>query len=438
MVMAVAVSMAMSQVRSRRRLWPRWSASGWGRLFLVPVLVGTVALLSGCALFRESPPEPKQEAAQIEPPEWQIDPRTAAIRHLLIAGVALQREQPEQALVHYSQAMRLTRDPLVVERAVQLAVLLQDDERAEAAAQRWSELAPERIEAHQLLGLLALRRGEVEQGRVHWARFVEGWPGSTGDAFVQLLRLLDHGVDEAAAFAALAEVAAEYADIAQAQWVLAQSAERAGEPQRALSAAAQALTLAESDARLYPRIALFKGSLLQRQGDVQMALELFEEALKVAPEHVDLLYGRGIARAAAGDDRGAEADFRRVLAQAPHDPHAQNALGYTLADQGRDLEEAYELISRALARRPESAAILDSKGWVLYRMGELERALEYLERAFEKEQDAEIAAHLGEVLWELGERERARAVWREAVAEDPEHQVLRETLQRYGVDPGDE
>ncbi len=93
----------------------------------------------------------------------------------------------------------------------------------------------------------------------------------------------------------------------------------------------------------------------------------------------------------------------------------------------------YELISKALALEPEEPAILDSMGWVLYRKGEYEEALEYLNKAFERFPDPEVAAHLGEVLWVTGDTEAALAIWRAALDEDPEHKILLSTLERLGV-----
>ena len=110
-----------------------------------------------------------------------------------------------------------------------------------------------------------------------------------------------------------------------------------------------------------------------------------------------------------------------------------NALGYTLADQTDRLDEARELIGRALALRPEDPYIMDSMGWVEYRLGQLDSAKALLSEAYQVNGDVEIAAHLGEVLWELGELENARSIWSEASEVDADNPILRETLKRYPV-----
>ena len=95
------------------------------------------------------------------------------------------------------------------------------------------------------------------------------------------------------------------------------------------------------------------------------------------------------------------------------------------------LEEAYGYIQRAYEKKPDDPAVLDSLGWVLYRLGRHDEALGYLRRAAGKLEDGEIAAHLGEVLWESGRHDEANKVWDEALKFDPEHPVLKHTLERY-------
>ena len=123
--------------------------------------------------------------------------------------------------------------------------------------------------------------------------------------------------------------------------------------------------------------------------------------------------------------------MRALLAENPNNAHALNALGYTLADATDRVQEAYDLISRALSMRPDDPFILDSMGWVQYRLGNNTDAIGYLERALSIRSDAEIAAHLGEVLWVMGETDRAREVWTKAKQEHPDNHVLNETIERF-------
>jgi tetratricopeptide (TPR) repeat protein len=114
----------------------------------------------------------------------------------------------------------------------------------------------------------------------------------------------------------------------------------------------------------------------------------------------------------------------------PDNATVLNTLGYTLADETDRHSEALELIEKALALAPDEPAILDSMGWVLYKLGRLKEAQNYLERAYELMRDPEIAAHLGEVLLALGDNEKALQIWQEAIVESPEHEGLLATIER--------
>ena len=161
------------------------------------------------------------------------------------------------------------------------------------------------------------------------------------------------------------------------------------------------------------------------------ARAVYDEALSVFPDDDTLLYARGLHAMKRGQIELGERDLRQIIEADPEHADALNALGYTLADQTDRFEEALALIERAHALKPEEPAILDSLGWVHYRLGDLERALDYLQQANDLLQDGEIAAHLGEVLWALGRRTEAWAVWDKAVDADPEHAYLQEVVGRH-------
>lgn len=132
-----------------------------------------------------------------------------------------------------------------------------------------------------------------------------------------------------------------------------------------------------------------------------------------------------------GQTGQAEADLRRVLEIKPGDAVALNALGYTLADHNQRLDEARDYIERALEQQPDNAAFLDSKGWLLYREGKPEEALDWLRRAWEQFKDPEVAAHYGEVLWKLDRKDKAREIWQRGLDENPdEGDKIHETMQR--------
>ncbi len=200
----------------------------------------------------------------------------------------------------------------------------------------------------------------------------------------------------------------------------------------------QARAWFDEQRRLYPqrRQALFglESELLNRAGYESEAMTLLDSALQEAPGANTLLYARAMLYEQRGDLAFMERDLRAILEDDPDNATALNALGYTLANRTPRLDEALQLISRALELQPGEPAILDSMGWVLYRLGRNDEAMDYLARAYAEFPDPEVAAHLGEVMWVSGDRPGALAIWRAAHALDPQHKVLRETLQRLGVD----
>lgn len=160
------------------------------------------------------------------------------------------------------------------------------------------------------------------------------------------------------------------------------------------------------------------------------ALATLDAALEIHPDDIELLYARSLVHERAKRTEAAEADLRRNLALKADDARALNALGYLLTTQSTRYTEARSLIEKALALEPEDAAIQDSMGWVLFRLGQVAEARVWLEKAYAQQKDAEIAAHLGEVLWVLGDKDSARTLWKAALGENPDHAVLRETVQR--------
>ena len=184
------------------------------------------------------------------------------------------------------------------------------------------------------------------------------------------------------------------------------------------------------------RLYRVEAELLSRAGDRAGALAVFDRALDAQPDDVELLYSRALLQERLGNVDAAIADLRRVRALQPDSPVAKNALGYLLADRGSPTQwdEARRLIGEALEREPQNAAYLDSMGWVLFRLGDLDGARDWLLRSWAAQRDAEVGAHLGEVLWRLGAPDAAREIWLEALRLDAEHPVLIDTLRRLDAD----
>jgi tetratricopeptide (TPR) repeat protein len=179
---------------------------------------------------------------------------------------------------------------------------------------------------------------------------------------------------------------------------------------------------------------LLEAELLARRERPREALAVYARALGAMPDDTRLLYARALLAVEQGDAAAGVRDLRRVVELKPDDAEALNALGYTLADTSPHGDprqrEALELIQRALKLKPDEPAIIDSMGWVRYRMGDLDASLADLRRAYAKQPDPDIAAHLGEVLWVKGEREEARRIWEEGRRKDARNKALLETIRR--------
>jgi tetratricopeptide (TPR) repeat protein len=178
---------------------------------------------------------------------------------------------------------------------------------------------------------------------------------------------------------------------------------------------------------------LLEAELRKDDNNFDGELDTYVRALAAFPDEKQLLYARALMWERRDDIPRAEADFRKILAIDADDVNALNALGYTLADRTDRYQEALELIARAIAAQPDSAAIIDSYGWVLYRLGRKEEALTELRRAFTKQKDAEIAAHLAEVLWVLGQKDESRKYFEESRKIDPDNRSLRRAIEKTGV-----
>jgi len=161
------------------------------------------------------------------------------------------------------------------------------------------------------------------------------------------------------------------------------------------------------------------------------AFQLLGEALQKAPDQPDLLYDHALTAEKIDRFDVLESSLKRLIQLKPDHAHAYNALGYSFADRNLRLPEAKKLIEKALEISPGDFFIIDSMGWVLYRMGDLKGAAEQLRRAWRGRPDGEIGAHLGEVLWMLGERDEARRIWQEALKASPENDTLQKTLKRF-------
>ncbi|KVL24107.1 tetratricopeptide repeat protein [Burkholderia ubonensis] len=168
----------------------------------------------------------------------------------------------------------------------------------------------------------------------------------------------------------------------------------------------------------------------KRYGEAEMRLS---RAVADFPDDPDLRYDYAMAAEKTGHYATMEQQLRELIRTQPDNPQAYNALGYSLADRNQRLREASKLIEKANALAPNDAYIMDSLGWVKFRMGDTAGATKVLRRAYDLQPNAEIGAHLGEVLWKSGAQEEARTAWRAAQKLEPDNDTLVQTLKRLQI-----
>ena len=175
---------------------------------------------------------------------------------------------------------------------------------------------------------------------------------------------------------------------------------------------------------------LVEAETLSANKQDERAWKVLQQALLQYPDDLNLLYTRAMQAEKRNDLAQMEKDLRLIIKRDPDNAMALNALGYTLSDRTTRYAEAKALIEQAHQLNPEDPAVLDSLGWVNYRLGNLDEAERLLRQALERFPDQEVAAHLGEVLWHNGKQREAKQIWGKFLKEQPDSPTLRSTIKR--------
>ena len=334
----------------------------------------------------------------------------------------------------------LQNNPDAVEVRGAYARLLVEQKQLEAARDQFLLLlksAPDNVGGLYALGIVALQLDDAKGAEQYFKRFLavlEKSPGDTRDPYKALMilsQIAETRGDMAGAIAWLDKVDnSASSGYVEARLRRAQLIARGGN----LDAARKALTEIETnDPASQAQVLLVDAQFLRDAGYVQSAYTVLENALLRFPDNPELLYDYALLAERLDKLDLMEASLRRVMALAPDNQHAYNALGYSLAERGIRLQEAHALIEKALQMAPGDPFIMDSMGWVQFRMGNLVAAEDALRRAYAVRSDPEIAVHLGEVLWQKGDKAEAQKLWRAAQSKDPKNDALKSTLARLNV-----
>ncbi len=249
------------------------------------------------------------------------------------------------------------------------------------------------------------------------------------NAWLMLSQVAEQRGDLKAAEAALQKVDGSGLDVRFRRASLLARQGKLADARKLLKPAADA---SDADARA---ALLAESQLLREQRDYAGAAAVLKAGTDRFKDDTDLLYELAMMSEKLGRFDDMEAQLRRVIELKPAHHHAYNALGYSLADRNVRLPEARELIAQALKLAPGESFIVDSMGWVEFRLGNLAEAARLLRKAYAGRPDAEIAAHLGEVLWLSDAQDEARRVFAEGLQREPDNEALRDAMKRLKVKP---
>jgi len=293
--------------------------------------------------------------------------------------------------------------------------------------ERVEKSQPKNADVHFALGLIALEASQNGAARRH---------------FQKLIALGEHADEGRFYLGQIAELQKDYAGAAKwyrsvkggenrfdAQMRVALMLARQNKVQEAQKTL-QTVPAENDEQRL--RLVRAEAELLTEAGQYEQAMVIYDRLLQDSDD-AELLYARAMLAEKMGKLDLLERDLRHLLELDPNNAQALNALGYTLADRTTRYQEAHDLIKKALELSPNDFYILDSMGWVLYRLGRWDEAVDFLKRAHTMRKDPEVAAHLGEVLWVKGDKAEARAIWKAALKTAPDDKTLKTVIDRFGL-----
>jgi tetratricopeptide (TPR) repeat protein len=351
--------------------------------------------------------------------------------HAIRAKMLIQLGQREEAVVSLKRAV-LTRPENQQLRLAyaRLLVDVKEYERARIEFEKLHMMAPNDPDLLYTLGLLSLESQRYDDAERYLDRLLN-LGKRQGEAQYYLGRIKESRKQYAEAIEWYKKVdTSEYRFDARIR--TANLIAKSGETEQAIAMLKGMADGSQSRASLV-RIYLAKGEIFNDAKRHHDAIKVYNEALLIIPGNIDLLYARGLTGEQVDDIALLEQDMHAILKTEPDNAHALNALGFTLANRTDRIQEAFTYLSKAIEIKPDDPAIIDSYGWVHYRMGDYETALRYLRKALSIMEDGEIAAHLGEVLWVMGKQQEAQKVWQRALEKSPQNPFVIKTMKRFDL-----
>ena len=343
-----------------------------------------------------------------------------------------ERKEAIAALEKYVQQNPKSHDGRLALAQTYLAADRLDDAKQQFEAMRkndGNDLMP--LMALALINVQQKNLDAAQQDLTQYAQQAEKTPGADpGQAYIYLAQIAAERKDIAGANAWLDRVGPDSQQYIPAQIARAQLLDKQGKTDDARKLLAGIQTTDPRDKALIERT---DASLLFDAKRYPEAEARLAKASADFPDDPDITYDYAMAAEKNAHYDVMEQQLRKLIKTQPDNPQAYNALGYSLADRGQRLDEADKLVEKASALAPDDAFIMDSVGWVKYRLGDTSDAIRLLRKAFTLQPNAEIGAHLGEVLWKNGDQSGALAAWREAKKLEPDNDTLVKTLKRFQV-----
>lgn len=356
-------------------------------------------------------------------PQWQE-------ARLLRARIMIRNDDADSALSDLEQAVADSPDDYQLHIGyARLLVAADKLERARAEFQKLAKIRPDDAEAQFALGVLAADAKQLDEAEAYFRRVLE-LDQRRQDTYFELGKLEEQRKNYRDAYKWYLLVSDDERFLSAQIRAAAMSAQL-----NDLDAMRERMTVLRRDnpdnaVGLY----ITESDILRDVKQYQDAFDLLSDAIEAHEGNEDLLYARALAAEKVNRLDIVERDLKLLIDADPDNGHALNALGYTLADRTERYEEALAYIERAIALLPDDAAVLDSMGWIKYRLGDHQEALDYLRRAYQLHPDPEIVSHLSEVLWVTGNHDEARTIWQEAFEQNPDSEHLLKIKGRFGFD----
>ena len=360
------------------------------------------------------------QASQLRP-DWEVSAQ--------MQGQILAKKSPEKAVDFYKAF--LNKNPKANNLRMHYAKLLVRLKRYEEAKPEFiklTELEKDNPDTNAVVGLLSLEANELDMAEQYLQQSLRNGFKDPEKIYMYLGITADRKKNKPKALEWYGKIHKSNQHYLEAQLATAHIIAQTKNTNAAISMLDNLteLTVAQEVA-----VAQAQASLLVQDKRHQEAFELIKKTINTIPNTPQLIYDYAMAAERIGKLDLMENELRKVIQLQPDFSAAYNALGYSFADRNINLKEAKTLIETAHKLSPSDHYILDSLGWVEYRLGNYAVAAEHLRKAYSIQEDPEISAHLGEVLWKQGLQEEAKNIWGKALKAFPENSTLVSTSKKF-------